>query len=117
MALVLSAVAVAGCGSGSPSASQTPDGKAIVALLTDHYAHPSCAQLTTHGRTAFGHPEADTACAADIARQKPDTVSVSDVKVDGDSATASATDSHRGKYQFDLLKVSGAWLIDGGHKP
>ena len=104
-------LALAGCGSGKPSADVT----SIKTLLTQHYAHPECAQLTAQGRAAFGHPVDDAACAIDIAKQAPDSVTVSSVKVNGTMATAQAKDSHGGQFVFSLLKVAGTWVIDGDH--
>ena len=101
---LLAAVALMGCGGGEKSA----DAKAIDTLLIRHYATPSCGDLTPAGRTAFGHPVADAPCASDIAKQAPKKVTVTDVKVTGDRATAVA-----GDYTFHLAKVNGAWLIDG----
>lgn len=97
---------LAGCGGASNTAG--PDRAAIEVLLTRHYKTPACADLTTAGRTAFGHPVDDAACAADIRKQAPKDVSVSKVKVDGDSATAVAD-----KYTFKLRRVNGTWLIAG----
>lgn len=106
-AIALSTVLVA-CGGNGGSAAGDADRSAIKALLVRHYKAPSCADLTTTGRTAFGHPVDDAACATDIRTQVSKDVSVSKVDVKGDVATAVAD-----SYTFKLVRVSGAWLIAG----
>ncbi len=100
---VITLVACGGGGGGSAA-----DRQAVEDLLVRHYASPSCDDLTDAGRSAFGHPVEDQACAADIADQAPKDVTVSDIAIDGDEATAVADD-----FTFTLLKVDGTWLIDG----
>jgi hypothetical protein len=105
MAVAMTAgLAACGGGTGTSGADQA----AIETLLIHHYKAPSCGDLATSGRTAFGHPVDDTACAADIRKQAPKDVSVSKVKVDGDTATAVADG-----YTFKLQRVNHAWLIAG----
>lgn len=101
------AVGVVACGGGNGTTSSA-DRAAIETLLVHHYKAPSCGDLTASGRIAFGHPVDNTACAADILKQAPKDVSVSQVKVDGDMATAVADG-----YTFKLQRVNGAWLIAG----
>ncbi|MEO7555414.1 MAG: hypothetical protein ABIV94_02255 [Acidimicrobiales bacterium] len=100
-------IVFAGCGSSAPTPSG--DAREIETLIVRHYAHPSCADLTTLGRTAFGHPADDGACAEDIASQAPKDVTVSDIEVKGDHGSAVADG-----FSFRVLMVDGAWLIDGG---
>lgn len=96
-----------GCGDGDDGASDM-DKSAIDALLVRHYTTPSCADLTPAGRKAFGHPTEDAACAADIRSQTPKEVTVSDIKVNGDTGRAKADG-----YDFTLARVAGTWLIAG----
>lgn len=105
-AFALAIAGMSGCG-GNDGPSDT-DRTAIETLIVRHYKTPSCADLTTAGRKAFGHPAEDAACATDIKTQQPKDVSVSAVKVEGDSGSAVADD-----YTFTLQRVSGAWLIAG----
>ena len=107
MGIAAAAVTVLGaCGGGNGTAAA--DRSEIESLLVRHYKTPSCSDLTTAGRTAFGHPVEDDACASDIASQAPKDVSVSAVKMNGDAASAVADD-----YNFKLQKVDGTWLIAG----
>lgn len=100
------AAGLAACG--GDKATSGADRAAIETLLVRHYKTPSCGDLTTSGRAAFGHPVDDTACAADIRKQAPKDVAVSAVNVDGDMATAVADG-----YTFKLQRVKTAWLIAG----
>lgn len=108
VAAIALSTALGACGGGGGSATANADRSAIEALLVRHYRMPSCSDLTTSGRKAFGHPVDDAACAKDIRAQAPKDVSVSKVEVNGDMATA-VSDS----YTFTLRRVSGAWLIAG----
>ena len=100
---------LAACGGDGDSSASTADRDAIDTLLVRHYATPSCDDLTDTGRTEFGHPVPDEECAADIAGQEPKDVEVSDIEIDGESATAVAD-----SFTFRLVQVDGEWLIDGG---
>lgn len=101
------AVLLAACGGGGGGGS-ADDRAAIEDLLVTHYADPTCADLTDAGRAAFGHPVADQACEQDLAGFEPRDVTVSDVEVDGDEATAMV-----GNFTFQLVRQDGVWLIDG----
>ncbi len=106
---VLVAIATAGI-IGCGSASGTRDVQAIMQLIEHHYKAPSCDDLTVAGRQAFGHPTDDAACAVDIAKQEPKSVTVTTVHVTGATGTAVAD-----RFTFQVVKRGSRWLIDGGH--
>lgn len=109
----LAVCAIAGFGPltacGSDSGAAGPEQSAVSTLIVRHYATPSCADLTASGRTAFGHPVEDAGWAKDLAKQAPKKVTVSAVRISGDTGTAVADG-----FTFKVVKVDGAWLIDGG---
>lgn len=70
---------------------------------------PTCEELTENAEREFGYgpgPDCDKVIAD---RNPPKEVKVSDVRVDGDKATAVA-----GGFTFALVRRGGTWFIDGG---
>ncbi len=105
----MAVLGLAACGGDGDTSAGTADRDAIDTLLVRHYATPSCDDLTDTGRTEFGHPVPDEECAANIAGQEPKDVEITDIEIDGDTATAVAD-----SFSFRFVQVDGEWLIDGG---
>lgn len=89
-------------------ADSAPAEVVVERVLIDHYADPTCQELTAAAQKQFGYgPGPD--CDQSIAEQNPPKdVTVSDVKVDGNQATAVANG-----FTFKFVMRDGLWLIDG----
>ena len=114
VASIVLAAGIAACG-GDDSSSSEDDASAAAVEILSSQDPATCQRLSdTFIETQYGASgeEGIAACEEGIvAGEVPDNISVTDITVDGDSATGSIT-SDQATADFGLVSTDGEWQLD-----